>query len=455
VDPAPEILAKSEKEAVKAASPAPSLTPAPVASVELPQAQSSGSTHEAKTSKVASRWKDQAIIGVKPVTSAQATSMPASQAKVPSNSSVWRALPGMAKTSSLPTPQKTMKSEEKKAESRSTDQVNTSNIVKSSSKAKEATPTEKPAIQPTQKLEKLKPQPAPTVVPETDKKQEKQSLTPPSPRTKHARIPSTGNRATVMDIAQALAQPGSAPTTDTTVLSISTDSEKPAPAPPSPTARTLSPPSANTERRKSSIEKYSAFAMPALKEEKSPAPSPAGSVRKSSFNEAARQDKPQDLKPPSQAVVAPAEKPSRAPSITTSKNINIRAHVHRSYLSASAPKEQPLPKVNVPALLADTLPKFQPNPDMRDISLDVMTINGSAASSIARDPNIFYDAEVLAVIHRAKSKSSGLVETKVWGWLGKQSQLGEKEEKKLNELAKRYNTPLVSANVYLREAILS
>jgi len=86
----------------------------------------------------------------------------------------------------------------------------------------------------------------------------------PSP-TKQGRIPSTGNRATVMDVAQALgeAQQGN----DCTL------------SPPSPRISSLNP---QSEKRKSSFEKYSSFTMPPLKEEKTPVSSPAGTLAKSS-----------------------------------------------------------------------------------------------------------------------------------------------------------------------------
>jgi hypothetical protein len=78
-----------------------------------------------------------------------------------------------------------------------------------------------------------------------------------------------------------------------------------------------------------------------------------------------------------------------------------------------------------------------------------MSIVGNTATSLTRDVDTFYDTELLAVIYRYKSKSSGLVSTQVWGWRGKQSHVGEKEEQKLQALAKRYGTSAVSATVLL------
>lgn len=82
------------------------------------------------------------------------------------------------------------------------------------------------------------------------------------------RIPSTGNRATVMDVAQALV--GSEGPADT---------DEPLPIPESPKPPTTSHPRvlapAHNEKRKSSYEKYSSIILPPLKEETTPAPSPA------------------------------------------------------------------------------------------------------------------------------------------------------------------------------------
>jgi hypothetical protein len=88
---------------------------------------------------------------------------------------------------------------------------------------------------------------------------------------------------------------------------------------------------------------------------------------------------------------------------------------------------------------------FSPDPDIVGISVDVMAVTGSTANSISHNMNIFYDTEILAIVYRSKSKSKGLVSTQVWGWRGKRSQVGEREERKLQELAKRYGTALVSS----------
>lgn len=94
-----------------------------------------------------------------------------------------------------------------------------------------------------------------------------------SPNSKHSRIPSSGKRATVMDVAQALHEQSSKQGLDT-VDEIRTNSNPPA----IPKPRPALPFAANGEKRKSSYEKYSSIILPPLKEETTPVPSPAGTL---------------------------------------------------------------------------------------------------------------------------------------------------------------------------------
>ena len=102
--------------------------------------------------------------------------------------------------------------------------------------------------------------------------------------------------------------------------------------------------------------------------------------------------------------------------------------------------DEPLPHVNVEALYRAPRAIHKPDPDVVTISVDVMTVVGSTATAVNADVFVFYDSEVLAVIHRAKVKSSGLVATRVWAWHGKRAQTSEKESQKVQELARRYGT---------------
>lgn len=91
----------------------------------------------------------------------------------------------------------------------------------------------------------------------------------PSPG-RHSRIPSTGNRPTVMDVALALsAVPGSVSSHADTVPSGVSAREEMSPV-------LVGPPSA--EKRKSSYDKYSSIIMPPLLEVATPIPSPANTL---------------------------------------------------------------------------------------------------------------------------------------------------------------------------------
>lgn len=111
--------------------------------------------------------------------------------------------------------------------------------------------------------------------------------------------------------------------------------------------------------------------------------------------------------------------------------------------------DDPIPNINVAKLWNSSPPVFKPDPDLRTVSVEVMDVAGGSAFEIPKGPDniyIFYEEETLAIVHRAKSRSSGLVATKVWCWHGRKSETGEMEDKKLQELAKRYGTSLLNCN---------
>jgi hypothetical protein len=107
-------------------------------------------------------------------------------------------------------------------------------------------------------------------------------------------------------------------------------------------------------------------------------------------------------------------------------------------------RDPPLPSIDASKLLQSHETSPFSSPDTKSISVDVLAINSSSSTAKTRDTDIFYDSELLAIIHRYKSKLSGLVSTRLWVWNGKKSIEGEKEERKIEELAKRYNTSPVS-----------
>ena len=71
-----------------------------------------------------------------------------------------------------------------------------------------------------------------------------------------------------------------------------------------------------------------------------------------------------------------------------------------------------------------------------------MSVIGATAMSVKGDTSVFYNEEILAIVHRAKATSSGLVETTLWAWQGRRSELGECEQRKLKEMARHYGTKL-------------
>jgi hypothetical protein len=87
--------------------------------------------------------------------------------------------------------------------------------------------------------------------------------------SKHSRIPSTGNRATVMDVAQVLYAHSPEPEPSSEVNSMPAAANQ---------LRNLIPSAVQMEKRKSNQEKYSAMMLPSLKEEPTPTTSPAGTI---------------------------------------------------------------------------------------------------------------------------------------------------------------------------------
>ena len=83
------------------------------------------------------------------------------------------------------------------------------------------------------------------------------------------------------------------------------------------------------------------------------------------------------------------------------------------------------------------------------ISVEVFSLFGHLATAVTREPNVFYDSEVIAVIHRAKELSGQLVSSKVWIWQGTHAIFGENEQRKATELAERFGTTGVGYRPYL------
>lgn len=111
----------------------------------------------------------------------------------------------------------------------------------------------------------------------------------------------------------------------------------------------------------------------------------------------------------------------------------------------------PLPSVDISTMKNMANASFSPDTNEITISIDVLRIAGNSATALLSDEmDVFYDTEVLAIVHRFKSKSSGLVATRVWSWRGWESRLVDAGAQKLQELCKRYGTDLVSDNILPR-----
>ncbi|KAI0958231.1 hypothetical protein AcV7_004104 [Taiwanofungus camphoratus] len=282
---------------------------------------------------------------------------------------------------------------------------------------------------------------------------------PPKSPIRHGRIPSTGNRATVMDVAQAfqdtVSRESSTTDLDATDLTASLnrhelEDEDSVPRQDvksiavnwGPNSATVQP-SVQADKRKPSNDRYSAIVMPPLEEERTPVPSPAATLPRTRVVpmstevslKAEVQDDQENLKSGSFSPLS-----SKTAPVDESTFIHIEC------------ADEPFPHVDFDALLKAEPAAFVPDADAQTVSVDVMSIIGNTATSIMGSTHVFYDTEILAVIHRAKARSTGLVSTKVWTWRGKHCTAGEREERKLQELARRYGTFLVTVYQYCESA---
>ncbi|KIM40211.1 hypothetical protein M413DRAFT_446377 [Hebeloma cylindrosporum] len=242
---------------------------------------------------------------------------------------------------------------------------------------------------------------------------------PPSSPSKHSRIPSTGKRPTVMQVAQDFLNP---PKNEFHADPIISEPEVKPPESPLKPRATLS--QMQAEKRKSSYERYSVMVLPPLKEEATPTPSPAGTLTRGT----ARLD-----------VVLPSEQEKQ------SKSLEVPMTKEPEMSSSTSPVDSEkiqvsFPEVNISKLLNSPVKPFEQPPDILTISVEVLAITGTTATPLSRNLDIFYDSEILAIVHRTKSKSTGLASTTVWCWLGRRSLLGDREERKIHELSKRYGT---------------
>ena len=109
----------------------------------------------------------------------------------------------------------------------------------------------------------------------------------------------------------------------------------------------------------------------------------------------------------------------------------------------TAHQDEPLPHVELDKVFVAQV-EYRPSPEkVTSISVDVMSVRGATSAGVkGSDMNVFYDSELMAIVHRYKTKSTGLVETTLWSWQGRRSPMGEREERKLTDMARHYGTKL-------------
>ncbi|CAE6402398.1 unnamed protein product [Rhizoctonia solani] len=280
-------------------------------------------------------------------------------------------------------------------------------------------------------------------------------VSPISPPRHAGPPPSPGRskgRATVMELAQAMSEKQAEPLEELKM-------------PPSP--RSVP---ATRERRRSSYNQHSVITMPPLKEEKSPVPTPAGTLSKSqelsvpqaepvpvstspktspraspkpsprlSPKPLSPRPSPKVLSPrPSPKVLSPRPSPKVQPApLPVENKVDGVFHIDQNMA--------PIPPFNLQQVISSNPYNFTFPPNFKRISTDAFILSGDRATLVSSNPCLVYDSEMVAVVQRVRNESNGLVLSKVWGWCGKKAQPGGKEEGKLVELAKQYGTNVIPA----------
>ena len=228
---------------------------------------------------------------------------------------------------------------------------------------------------------------------------------------------------------------------------------------------------AKAERRKSTLEKYSSIMLPPLKEEKTPIPTPTGSL---GYKDSSQSGSSTGRSKGSLTTVG------TSPGGRTSALDVHRALVdHKALLDLHEPSPVPSPLStklkDLPTEVQETSPddlfvkphgtinppvkydiqkvaatkSLPTNKETFTISVEVMVVSGNTATIVKENHHILYDVEVCAIVHRSKSKSSGLVATEVYGWRGRHGEVKAQEAKKLGDMAGRFGVDLVSSLNFL------
>ncbi|KAI6121449.1 hypothetical protein F5141DRAFT_998403, partial [Pisolithus sp. B1] len=262
-----------------------------------------------------------------------------------------------------------------------------------------------------------------------------------------ARIPSTGNRARVMDVARAMND------TCQSLLSTSRSQEPSTSLCSSSGSDSVLAPS--VEKRKSNYGLSPELAAPAVRDETALLSTPIDALSRAvEVNDVKKSNIPRGLGPGGEdedikedhadIVTESFERPT--PSTKESGVVRIGQCNRTSKPMVETNRrldfmDQLLPEIDVQALLEANSPlPFVPSPDLTTVSIEVMSILHEKVTLIPCDTSILYDTELLVIVHRVRTHKSGLVTTKVWCWQGRKSRCGGREEGKVGKLAARYGT---------------
>lgn len=269
---------------------------------------------------------------------------------------------------------------------------------------------------------------------------------------RHSRIPSTGQRPTVMDVAQALIEheqiTGEQPEQEQ--RQVETRDAQDEGEISRPDVRSIVArwgrnfvPASSSETRKSSYERYSvatATTLPPLVEVQTPADTPQASLSRSAFNrERAQVPLTHTLQEGFQGLntnQGENDTDVKLPeAIRGSSRSNEDEMVELEFQAKLPPPFNPQQVIKEPPFVIDST--------IQAISIEVNNISDGAIIPITHEQNIFYDTEVIVVIYRSKSNSSELVSNQAWIWRGKNSNW-DREERKATDLAGRFDKKAVN-----------
>ncbi|CAG7854544.1 SubName: Full=Related to glycinamide ribonucleotide transformylase {ECO:0000313/EMBL:CCA70449.1} [Serendipita indica DSM 11827] len=217
---------------------------------------------------------------------------------------------------------------------------------------------------------------------------------------------------------------------------------------PQPRPRPLSQ---SSERRRSITQRYSSIMLPALKEEKTPVPTPEGSLKIAPNGPGNVAPSVQDIHQSLMKTVD-KEETSKLEILQIPDTKEDLSKARASGKSPVSPQDSlvhitddpnpPIPTFSLSRLLAP-LPGSAKGSLGDVISIEAFLISGTSSTAIKDSIHVVYDQEILAFVSRKKNRTSGLVATTVWAWVGSRASCGEKEEGKLQEVASRFNTTLI------------